>query len=145
MISYSASPASLLRSLRAHGGLLLQLTRREISARYRGSALGMLWSLLTPLAMLAIYAFVFSFVFDARWDSPRPARGEFAVILFSGLILHTALAEMMSQSPGIILRQTNFVTKVVFPLEILPLCQLGGALFHLGVQFLVTWLAGRRT
>ena len=50
--------------------VLFPLIRREIAGRYRGSALGTLWSLVTPLLMLAIYTFVFGTVFKMRWTTP---------------------------------------------------------------------------
>ncbi|WP_323053186.1 ABC transporter permease [Klebsiella pneumoniae] len=57
--------------LKAHGQLIYQMTKREISSRYRGSALGIIWPFLTPLFMLIVYTFVFSVVFKAKWGVLR--------------------------------------------------------------------------
>lgn len=122
--------------------LLYSLVQRNISARYRGSAFGMLWPLLTPLFMLAVYTFVFGTIFKARWaipgrESGEHSTGEFAVILFAGLIVFQILSETLLKAPSAILSNSSYVKKVVFPIEILPLVPLGAALFHALVSFLV--------
>lgn len=116
--------------------LLRSMIWRDISARYRGSVLGILWPFITPLVMLAVYTFVFSYVFNARWGSGG-GTAEFSVILFAGLIVHALFAENLMRSPTAITASPNFVKKVVFPLEILPLVILGSSLFHFLVSFLV--------
>ncbi len=129
-----SSPSALLRSIWTHRHLLRQITRRDISSRYRGSALGLLWSFITPLLMLAVYTFVFGIVFKARFgdaaaETPTDT-ASFAVTLFCGLILHGLLAECITRAPSIILHHTNYVKKVVFPLEILPVMVLTSSCFH---------------
>jgi lipopolysaccharide transport system permease protein len=117
-----------------HRDLLLQITRRDIASRYRGSALGMVWTFLTPLLMLAVYTFVFGVVFKARFASGDSAADEttasFALTIFCGLMIHSMFAECISRAPAIILAHTSYVKKVVFPLEILPVMVLGSACFH---------------
>lgn len=144
---HDATPRGLFRMIVAHGHLLRQMLRRDVAQRYRGSALGLLWSFVTPLLMLAVYTVVFSVVFEARWasrvgaaDAP-PATGEFALILFCGLILHAFFADCLSRSPQIILGNVNFVKKVVFPLEILPVVVVGSAGFHFLMSLLVLLVA----
>jgi len=126
--------------------LIISLIRREIAGRYRGSLLGILWSMLTPLFMLAVYTFVFGIVLRTRWagegaravaGAAEPSTAEFAVILFAGLIVFQLFAEVINRAPTLILSNANYVTKVVFPLEILPVVALGSALFHTGVSLLV--------
>lgn len=116
------------------------MTKREILSRYKGSFLGLLWSLITPIMMLAIYTFVFSIVFKVRLDHENNIyddKTSFAILLFVGLIIYNLFSECLSRAPGLILTNVNFVKKVVFPLEILPLVSLGSALFHAGISFLV--------
>lgn len=109
--------------------------------RYRGSVLGLLWSFFNPVLMLAVYTFVFSIVFKARWNSAMSeSRGEFALILFSGLMMFNFFAESVNRAPTLILSNVNYVKKVVFPLELLPVVLLGAAGFHL-VMSLLVWLA----
>ncbi|TAK49478.1 MAG: ABC transporter permease [Xanthobacteraceae bacterium] len=118
--------------------LVTSLTRREIVGRYRSSALGLLWSLLTPLLMLSIYTFVFGSVFNARWTAgDGHSTSEFAVILFAGLIVFQIFSEVINRAPTLVLSNVNYVKKVVFPLQILPLVAMGSALFHAVVSLLV--------
>lgn len=126
-----------------HGGLLMQLWRRDIHARYRGSMLGIFWAVLTPLFMLAIYTFVFGMVFKAKWgtapggDSPV----DFAIILYSGLMLHGLLSETLGRATSIIIQHQNYVKKVVFPLEILPVLVVLSSLFMFAIQFILLIIA----
>jgi lipopolysaccharide transport system permease protein len=100
--------------------------------------MGLLWSFLNPLFMLAVYTFVFSVVFKARWTtSPDESKTDFAVLLFAGMIVHGLFAEVLNRAPGLILANVNYVKKVVFPLEILPVISMCAALFHSGVSLLV--------
>lgn len=113
-----------------HRALIGQMVRREVIGRYRGSFLGLLWSFVTPLLMLAVYTFVFSVVFQGRWGAGSENRFEFALVLFTGLVVFNLFSECVSRAPGLILANVNYVKKVIFPLEILPWVALGAALFH---------------
>src|SRR4051794_23388797 len=96
--------------------LFWQFTWREVQGRYRGSYLGLFWALLTPLCMLAAYTFVFNVIFKARWaEDPRDNWLDFALRLFSGIIVFNVFAESVSQAPLLIVRNPNYVKKVVFP------------------------------
>ncbi len=119
--------------------LVAQLVYREIVGRYRGSILGILWSLLTPLFMLTVYTFVFNAVFKTRWVAAAQSENttEFVIILFAGLIVFQLFAEVVNRAPTLVLSNVNYVKKVVFPLEILPLVALGSALFHAAVSLIV--------
>lgn len=133
----SASLIGLVRSLNANKQLIAALTRREVMGRYKGSFMGLLWSFLSPLLMLAVYTFVFSVVFQARWPNGQGSKTEFALILFTGLIVFNLLAECMNRAPGLVLNNVNYVKKVVFPLEILPVVVLLSATFHMLVSIVV--------
>lgn len=123
-------------------GLYIQLLKRDIASKYRGAALGIVWSLLNPLLMLCVYTFVFSTVFSARWlSASEQPQTEFALILFTGLMLHSLAAETLLRAPGIITSQVNYVKKVVFPLQIMPLVPLGSALFHYIISLVVLVVA----
>jgi lipopolysaccharide transport system permease protein len=107
------------------------MAKREVVGRYRGSILGLLWSFFQPLFMLAIYTFVFSMVFKAKWGATHSdSKTEFALILFAGLIVFNLFADVVNRSPDIIVANVNFVKKVVFPLELLPVIASCSALFH---------------
>jgi len=144
---HSASPRFLLTSLRQHRELIQQMIRREIHVRYRGSWFGLGWALITPLLLLAVYTFVFSEVFKSRWgDSHNDNKALFAIALFAGVLVHGLLAECLQRAPTLIYSYPNYVKKVIFPLEILPLVSVGVALFQFGVGTLsllaVSLLAG---
>lgn len=126
----------------AHTSLIKQFVIRDISSRYKGSYLGILWSFVTPLLMLTIYTFVFSVVFQARWGNEgETSKVEFALLLFSGLIVFNIFSEVISKSPLLIISNANYVKKVVFPLEILPIVTLGSALFHGLISLVILILA----
>ena len=131
---HAAQPTSLValgKSLWRNRQLIVQMTKREVVGRYQGSALGLVWSFLNPVFMLAVYTFVFSVVFKARWGvGGEESKTQFAVVLFVGMIVHGLFAEVLNRAPGLILSNVNYVKKVVFPLEILPVISMGAALFH---------------
>lgn len=120
-----------------HRKLILRLARREIEARYRGSALGLAWSVLVPLMMLAVYTFVFAVVFKARWDVQLENQADFAMLVFSGLILFSFFAECLNRAPGLMFENVSYIKKVVFPLEIMPWVTIAVALFNALVGFVV--------
>lgn len=140
--SHFVSPAAMIKTIWAHRALISQMTRREIAGRYKGSLLGLAWSFFNPLFMLAVYTFVFSFVFKARWGIAEEAsKADFSLVLFVGLILHALLAEVLNRAPGHVLANANYVKKVVFPLEVLTVINLGAALFHAFISFVVLLVA----
>lgn len=116
------------------------LVAQELAVRYRGTLLGRAWPFLMPLTMLAVYGFVFGAVFRARW--PGMAENDhlgFALSLFVGLLVHGLLAEAVGQAPSLLLRNSNFVRKIVFPLPVLVAVPLGAALFHMLLGLLLVW------
>ena len=139
MNKFFTSPREMIASLWRNRELVVALTRREVASRYRGSALGLIWSFVHPVCMLVIYTFVFSVVFKARWNAGSDSKTEFALVLFAGLIVFNLFSECITRAPGIILANTNYVKKVVFPLEILPWVALGTALFQ-ALMSLSVWL-----
>jgi len=115
------------------------LIKREVIGRYRGSVMGLFWSFFNPVLMLVVYTFVFSVVFKARWAGGTDSRSEFALVLFAGLMVYNLFSECINRSPGLVLGNMNYVKKVVFPLEILPVVAIGSATFHLLISLFV-WL-----
>lgn len=131
---HAAQPTSLValgKSLWRNRQLIVQMTKREVVGRYKGSAMGLAWSFFNPVFMLAVYTFVFSVIFKMRWGiGGDESKSQFALVLFVGLIAHSLFAEVLNRAPGLILSNVNYVKKVVFPLEILPVIAMGTALFH---------------
>jgi lipopolysaccharide transport system permease protein len=129
---------SLVRNLWRQRGLILHMTKRDVIGRYKGSVMGVLWSLFNPLFLLVIYTFVFSVIFKARWGAgPVESKSEFAILLFVGMIVHALFAETLNRAPGLILYNVSYVKKIVFPLEILPAVAVCAALFHALVSVFV--------
>ena len=139
MQNFSSSPKEMLASIWRNQELIETLVRREVLGRYRGSVMGILWSFFNPVFMLTIYTFVFSVIFKARWNEGSDSKTEFALVLFAGLIIFNLVAECINKSSGLILANVNYVKKVIFPLEILPVVSLGTALFHALIS-LIVWL-----
>lgn len=139
MRSYSISPIEMFGSLWRNRELITASAKREVLGRYRGSMMGLLWSFFNPLFMLAVYTFVFSVVFKARWNMESDSKTEFALVLFAGLIVFNLFGESIIRAPAMVLNNPNYVKKVVFPLEILPVVTLLSALFH-GLISLAVWL-----
>ncbi|RDJ25406.1 ABC transporter permease [Bosea caraganae] len=117
--------------------LISQLTVREVASRYRGSMLGLIWSLATPLFMLAVFTFFFAVVFQSRWGQGQTSPTEFGLIVFAGLTPFNLFAEMVSRAPNLVTAQPNLVKKVVFPLAVLPIVAMGSALFQAAIAIVV--------
>lgn len=143
MIDPHSKPAtslfSMVRSLWRNRQLIVQMTRREVVGRYKGSAMGLAWSFLNPVFMLVVYTIVFSEIFKSRWGGvgADDSKTQFAVILFVGMIVLGLFSELLNRAPGLILSNANYVKKVIFPLEILPVVAMGAALFHSLVSLIV--------
>lgn len=135
---WTLAPRELRRLAGVHRQLLLRLAWREVQARYRGSWLGVLWSLLNPLLMLALYTFLFTVVFQARWGiSTDEGKLDYALSLFAGLIIFNLFAETISSASGLMLANSNYVKRVVFPLEVLPLARFLSGLVQAGFSLAI--------
>jgi len=119
--------------------LIWQLLKREVHMRYKGTLLGMIWAMMTPLIMLVVYTFVFSVVFQARWGMTN-VPGEFAQFLFCGLIVYTLFSECVGRAARLFVSHPNYVKKIVFPLELLAVVVLGSGFFNAVVSFLILLL-----
>ena len=140
MNPHASQPTSLMalaRSLWRNRQLIIQMTRREVAGRYKGSALGLAWSFSNPVFMLVVYTFVFSEIFKSRWGGVGgdESKTQFAVILFVGMIVMGLFTEVLNRAPSLIISNVNYVKKVVFPIEILPVIAMGAALFHSFISF----------
>lgn len=128
-------PTRMVLGLLSRRELIWQFTRRNIELRHRGSRLGAFWALLNPLSMLALYFIVFGVIYDQRFNVlPGETRFDFSLALFMGLALFHAFSETLAWAPGVIVTNPNFVKKVVFPLEALPVAHMGATAFHLLVS-----------
>lgn len=139
MQSFKATPVEMGSTFWRHRQLIYASAKREVISRYRGSIMGILWSFLNPLFMLAVYTVVFSVVFQARWGTGNNSKTEFALVLFAGLIIFNLFSECINRAPTLIISNANFVKKVIYPLEILPAITLTSAAFQ-AIISLCVWL-----
>ena len=121
----------MFSSLISNKYLFLQMLKRAVESRYRGSQLGFLWAFIYPIMMLLVYTFVFGIVMKVKWCVAGQDNIEFGIILFAGLLLHGMLAEVLVGSVGLITGNQQYVKKVVFPLPLLSLVSLANALLHM--------------
>jgi len=135
-------PWQILSNLTRHRQLIWQFTVRDVLGRYRGSYLGILWSMLRPLCMLAVFGVVFGYIFRARLSNdPHETKADFAMAMFCGLIVFDCVAECLARAPTLVLSNTNYVTKVVFPLEILPVSVVMASLAHVVLSLIPLFTA----
>ena len=138
----AANPLAMVAGFVRHRHLIGQMTRREVLGRYKGSYLGLLWPFLNPIVLLLIYTVVFKYIFNTKFGGRFGETGaEFSLILFSGLIVFNVFAECIARSPSLILLNSNYVNRVVFPLEILPVTIVLSSVFHLLMSFVPLLLA----
>lgn len=143
---HATHPNSLLavvRSMSRNRQLIVQMTRREIVGRYKGSVFGLTWSFFNPVFMLAIYTFVFSEIFKSRWTGAgaEESKTQFAVVLFVGMIVLGLFNEVLNRASGLIVNNANYVKKVVFPIELLPVIAVATTLFHSLISLAVLLVA----
>jgi lipopolysaccharide transport system permease protein len=120
--NHAVSPLRMPSVLLAHRQLILALTRRDLAERFRGTLLGVLWFGLGPAILVAVYTLTFSVVFKAQVPYAPAAtagHGLFGVFLFAGLVPFTIFSDVVARSPSLVTSRANYVTRVVFPLEVL--------------------------
>ena len=134
---YLTLPRDLLGTVAApfsafltYPSLTWELAKRDVEGRYRGSSFGLLWSMLTPFLMLAVFSLAFGGVFGSRWPQAVAEKTSYATILFAGLIAHGFLAECIARGPLLIIGNPSYVKRVIFPLEVLPWSMVLSAFFH---------------
>ena len=120
--------------------LISILLIREIAYKFKGSFLGILWMILTPIILIVIFTFIFGEVFDIKWMDIPESKEYFALILFSGLMVFNFFAESISKAPLLFVTNSSYIKKIIFPLEILPIVSVLSSSVQLIVSFVV-WVA----
>jgi lipopolysaccharide transport system permease protein len=128
---------SPVEKMLAHRALIFELAKRDVLGRYRGASFGLFWSLISPFLLLCVYTFAFGTVMGGRWPQLKGGHAHYSIIIFAGLIVHGFFAECINRSPQLIVANPNFVKRVIFPLEILPIPMIMSALFHVLMNTLV--------
>lgn len=121
-----------------HRALLGRMVQRDIHSRYQGSIFGVVWAIATPLLLLGAYWFVLGEVLGARWEGISPR--ELPIVLFTGLMIHLYFSEIVGRAPGLVIENSTYVKKVVFPLEVLSAMTAATALFHLAISVAVLFV-----
>lgn len=123
--------ANPITNLWRHRDLVVQFTKREVELRHKGSRLGHLWAILRPMSLFGIYMFVFGFIFGGRYKTiPDETNFDFAVAMFLSYSLSNIILESVGAAPVLIINQPNFVKKVVFPLEVIPISNVATGVYH---------------
>lgn len=133
-VSRLLNPARVWLDLWRHRDLIRQFTVREVTQKYRGTQLGLLWAILQPLMTLAVFTFIFNAVFDVSWPEGDSSRAAYVVTVFTGMMAFALFSETVSNSPTIVLNRPNLVTRAVFPIEVLVCAAVGAALFVAAVS-----------
>jgi lipopolysaccharide transport system permease protein len=136
------SPWAFATDLWRQRELLWQFTLRNVELRHKGSHLGLVWSFLNPLLMLALYVVALGYIFGGKYGIiPNETRVDYGLGIFLSLTLFHFISEVLAMSPSLIIGNPNFVKKVVFPLEILPAANVGAALFHMLISLVLVLLS----
>jgi lipopolysaccharide transport system permease protein len=127
------NPARLVRTIWANRELITNFARRDLAERHKGAFLGVAWNVLSPLLSLAVYTVVFGIIFDQHWqrgNPPLPSGFDFPLTFFAGNAVFAIFVECVNRAPTLVSSRPNFVRKVVFPLEILPVASVRAAIVH---------------
>ena len=111
-----------------YGSLIRNLVSKQLHLKYRGSALGFLWSLLNPLTMVLVYTLVFRYIMRVPVEN-------YALFLVAGVIHWEFFSAAMSDSTGAIIENRDLIRKINFPTIILPASQVIFELIQLGLAF----------
>lgn len=129
-------PAQMFITLWTHRNLIAQLIKRDILNKYRGSFAGLLWLILAPMLMLGLYTIVFGVFVHIRWAGVDNSL-MYSLIMYVGLIIFNFFSECLVRAPTLIVSNSNFVKKIIFPLEIYPWIIIGSAIFHALINTLI--------
>ncbi len=128
------NPAAAASTLWRHRELIRQFAWREVVGRSKGTQLGFLWTFLNPLLILVVNTFVFAIILRQQWSVLGGGPAEFPLTMLCGMTMFGVFAETVCASPMMIVSRPNFVTKVVFPIEVFPAATLGCALFYAAIN-----------
>jgi ABC-2 type transport system permease protein len=125
-----------IREIAAHREMLALLVRRDLKARYKDSALGLVWALVRPLTQLAIYYIVIGKFLGAERGIP-----DFAIYVFTGLTAYGLFSEIVAGGTSSIVGNAGLIKKIYLPREVFPLASVGSALFNFCIQLLILLVA----
>jgi lipopolysaccharide transport system permease protein len=133
---YLLFPFKLVYDLWVKRELIAHFTWREFVGRYRGAHFGLALSFVAPLFLLIIYTFVFGALYQQA-PTEKLGAGSFAITLFSALVFYNFMNDAVGRASKLLVDNPNYITKVVFPVEILPVSLVGSSLLHFCVNILI--------
>lgn len=132
------------QSIVRHRSLIRTMVRRDVLGRYRGSFGGAFWTVLSPLILMLTYFFVFGVVLRTRFPND-PSRSGFVLYFLAGMLPWLAVSEAVGRAPTVMIEHRNFVKKLVFPVETLPInlvtAGLVSEIFGVALFLLASYLA----
>jgi ABC-2 type transport system permease protein len=132
----SPSPRGGVRGVLEHRYLLRLLVKREVTARYTGSFLGMIWSYITPLTQFFMYLFIFTLVLGRGQNIEN-----FAIHVFAALMVVLLFTETVQAGTRSIVRNSSLLQKSAMPREMFPVASLLVSLYHLWPEFVILGVA----
>lgn len=123
-----------MKEIYAYREMIAALVKRDLKGRYKGSALGFLWTFLNPLFQLAVYTMVFSVIMKSGIK-------DYYLFLFVALIPWIFFGTSLTGGAGCILAQQDMVKKIYFPREVLPISFVVSQFVNMLLSFLVIFLA----
>jgi lipopolysaccharide transport system permease protein len=137
-LSRLVQPQHIFRDLLRHRELIVAYAKREFQSAHRGTYMGLAWSVLSPLIMLAMFTFIFGGIFGGKFNpKEHETPAEFALALFIGLGFFNAFAQSMGGASGLVLGNASYVKTLAFPLEILPLSSVLNTLMNLMITLAI--------
>ncbi len=110
---------NIIINLFRYFSLTIELTKRHLSSKYKGSIAGFTWCFIYPIIMLSVYALVFVLIFKSKWGFSGDT-SDYVFILFLGLIIYNMTADVLKDAPFLFINYSNYIKKISFPIEILP-------------------------
>lgn len=124
-------------SIHRYKQLLWEFVIRDIKGRFAGSFAGILWTVINPLATIAAYFFVFSIVLKINVTIEDVGTDQFVIFFLSGFFPWIIFADSLTKSAGAIVAQAGLVTKVIFPVELIPVSTIISSFIINGIGFLI--------
>lgn len=134
-----------IESIRSNRELLVQLIKRNLSSKYKGTTLGVVWNFLQPLVLLLVYTYAFGMLFQSRWletsaGNLADMKFSYSIVVFCGMTVYNIFSEVVTMSPNLFVSNPNYIKKIVFPLEILPMAQVITSLISNLIWFLILFI-----
>lgn len=124
----------MLRGLWSYRAFVLGSVKREFQSKYANAMLGAAWSLLSPLAMIAVYTVIFAQVMHSKLPG-SDSRFAYSIYLCAGILAWGLFAEIVGRGQAVFIEQANLIKKISFPRICLPLIVVLGALLNFGIIF----------